>query len=387
MSGTALGSGPPRILYLITDPISTRLLRGQLSALRGAGFEVELGCSPGPELHDAVQAEGVVAHGLPYVRDIAPAADVRGLAATVRLVRRRRPDIVNASTPKAGLLGMVAAWLCRVKVRVYVLRGLRFETATGARRVLLRALERLATTCATIVVCNSASLRRAAEAERVLARGKGVVIGAGSGNGLDADRFVDLPSTETVRRALGLDGDAFVVGFVGRLTADKGFADLVAAYQRARTHEPALRLLVVGDYEAGDPVPSTTRAIVEADPTIVRAGWVADPAGLYPAIDLLAFPSFREGLPNAPLEAQAAGIPVVAYAATGTVDSIRTGETGMLVPVGDVDALAKAIVSLATDPQRTAAMGAAGRAWVTEAFDQHRLWSRLAAVYRDGLAA
>jgi len=387
VTGTARGSGPPRILYLITDPISTRLLRGQLAALRTAGFEVELGCSAGPELCETARREGVAVHELPFVREVAPMADVRALVATVRLMRRRRPDILNASTPKAGLLGMLAAWLGRVKVRVYVLRGLRFETATGAQRMLLKTLERLATSCSTVVVCNSSSLRRAAEAERVLARGKGVVLGVGSGNGIDVNRFVDLPTKSDVRRGLGLNVDAFVIGFVGRLTADKGFADLVAAYQRARVHEPALRLLVVGDYEAGDPVAPATRAIVEADPTIVRAGWVADPAGLYPAVDVLAFPSLREGLPNAPLEAQAVGVPVVAYAATGTVDSVRQGETGVLVPVGDVDALAAAIVSLAGDPQRAAAMGAAGQAWVAEAFDQQRLWARLAAVYRDGLAA
>ena len=149
-----------------------------------------------------------------------PFADLRALWATWRLIRRVRPDVVNASTPKAGLLGMVAAWMARVPVRVYVVRGFRFETATGWRRRLFRSLERLAAGCATHVVFNSASLLEVGRREGIVRGERGEVIGHGSGNGIDVERFADdaLPDRDAARRELGvpLGDDVVVVGFVGR---------------------------------------------------------------------------------------------------------------------------------------------------------------------------
>lgn len=373
--------GTRRILYIITDPVSTRLLRGQLRWMVNAGFEVHLACAPGPELERFRRAEGVPVHELPLVREPSPLRDLRALLATVALLRRLRPRLVNASTPKAGFIGTVAAWLCRVPVRVYVVRGFRFEGGRGFRRVLLRGIDRLAIRSATQVIFNSHSLQRLAVDERLIGDGAGIVLGAGSGNGVDLSRFVSVPSRGAARRASGLEEAAQVIGFIGRLTRDKGVVDVVAAFLDLAASRPALRLLLVGDFEEGDPVPVATRERIERDERIVRTGWVDDPATVYPAIDVLAFPSYREGLPNVPLEAQAAGIPVVGYAATGTVDAVRPGETGELVPVGDVDALVEAIGDLLDDPDRARRLGTRGREWVAEAFRPERVWTDLGARY------
>ena len=130
-----------RVLYLVTDEISAVLVRGQLGFLVGEGFEVAAATrlvTPGAPKPGAWD-EGVRVEHLPFVREPSPIADLRALWATIRLIRRLRPNVVNASTPKAGLLGMLAARICRVKVRVYVVRGFRFETATGWRRTVVPA--------------------------------------------------------------------------------------------------------------------------------------------------------------------------------------------------------------------------------------------------------
>src|SRR6056297_3137583 len=200
VSGEAAAPGT-QVLYLLTDEISSVLVRGQLGHLVGEGFDVMVAArrstpdeSPEPGKWD----EGVTVEHLPIVREPSPLADLRALAATVRLIRRLRPTSVNASTPKAGLLGMLAAWLCRVPVRVYVVRGFRFETATGRRRRLFRSLERVAMRCANHVLFNSPSLMTVAEREGLIARGRGEVIGGGSGNGIDVARFADdvLPTRD-----------------------------------------------------------------------------------------------------------------------------------------------------------------------------------------------
>ncbi len=368
------------MLYLLTDEISSVLVRGQLGYLIEHRFDVTVASGgdgdPKPDRWDA----GVTVERLPFVREPSPFADARALVATMRLIRRLRPHAVNASTPKAGLIGMLAAWMCRVPRRIYVVRGLRFETATGWRRRVYEMSERAAMRLATTVVFNSASLRRVAERDGVITPGRGLVLGAGSGNGIDVRRFSRAtPETrQESRDRFGITRDSLVVGFVGRFTRDKGIADLAEAFVSIRTREAGAHLLLVGMFEDGDAISEGVRASIESDRQVVMIPWVDDPAAAYRAMDVLAFPSAREGLPNVPLEAQLCAVPVVAYATTGTVDALVDGVTGVLVPHGDAATLAGEIVALLGDPGRRATLGAAGAEWVTANFDQQRLWAAIA---------
>jgi glycosyltransferase involved in cell wall biosynthesis len=376
------------ILYLLTDEISSVLVRGQLGYLIEHGFDVTVGTRrsdpdspPAPGKWD----DGVVVEHVAFVREPAPIADLRALWSTLRLVRRARPTIVNASTPKAGLLGMLAAWLCRVPARVYLVRGFRFETSTGWRRRMFVAMERIATRCATHVLFNSPSLMRVGEAEGVIQRGRGEVIGAGSGNGIDVARFADdqLPTRTEARERFGLPVDAKVIGFVGRFTKDKGIEDLIDVFESAFADRGDVWLLLVGKFEDGDPVSEATQTTIGAHERIVIVPWLDHPGAAYRAMDVLAFPSYREGLPNVPLEAQLCGVPVVGYAATGTVDAVEHGTGGLLVGVRKVEELGRAIRDLVDDRSRRQQLGATGSARVAQTFNQTWLWEGLAARYRS----
>jgi glycosyltransferase involved in cell wall biosynthesis len=263
------GAPRTRVLYLLTDEISSVLVRGQLGHLAGEGFDVTVAARRAapdrPPERDRWDA-GVAVEHLPFVREPSPLADLRALWATIRLIRRLRPAIVNASTPKAGLLGMLAAWVCRVPVRVYVVRGFRFETAAGWRRRLFRSLEWVACRCANHVVFNSRSLLGVGQSEGLIKPGRGEVIGGGSGNGIDVSRFADdvLPTRAEARERLGLPAEATVVGFVGRFTRDKGIADLTRVFTSALRQRPDVWLLLVGQFEDGDPVPADVRATIDA---------------------------------------------------------------------------------------------------------------------------
>ena len=376
----------PRVLHAVTSAPTTRLMLGQLRAMSQAGFEVILVSAPGQELDMVAAHEGVRRIAVPMEREIAPWRDLHSLWVLWRLLRRLRPDLVNVGTAKAGLLGGLAAWLAGVPCRIYTLHGLRLETTTGWKRQALACAEKVACRCAHRVLCVSESVRQRA-VDLGLTRGeKTAVLGTGSFNGVTAARFVPTATrTEAAaeaRAALGIAPEAPVVGFVGRLTRDKGIPELMQAYLMLRRRLPAARLLLVGRLETGDPIPPETRCLIARDPGVVHVGYVLDPAGYYHVMDVLVLPTYREGFPTVVLEASAAGKPVVTTRATGAVDAVVNGVTGLTVPVGDASALAEALVRTLEDEAFAARMGRAARARVERDFQQERVWGELADLYR-----
>jgi glycosyltransferase involved in cell wall biosynthesis len=239
--------------------------------------------------------------------------------------------------------------------------------------------------CAHRVVCVSQSVRNRVVACGLVNPDRTSVFGAGSSNGVDPARFG--PTKEKLRKAiqirerLGIPSEAPVVGFVGRLTRDKGIPELYEAHRILRKEFPSLKLLLLGDYETGDPLPLRLRQAIGTDSSVIRPGFVDETSDFYHVFDILALPSYREGFPNVVLEAQAAGRPVVAARTTGTVDAITDGVTGLLVPVADVAALAESLGKLLRNPNLAARMGIAGRARVVHEFKPEKIWRALAEEY------
>ena len=375
------------VLHAVTSSISLVLLRGQLSYLRTAGFHPAVVCSPGPPSEEMRTTESIPVFTVEMKREISPLRDLVALVKAAQLVRRLRPMVSNSGTPKAGLLVGLAAWFNRVPCRIYTLRGLRVETASGPKRWLLRLTERIACACAHRVICVSPSLRQRAVELGVVSPEKAIVLASGSSNGVDASRF--SPTSERLANAagarcqLGLDPHCAVIGYVGRLTSAKGVPELMAAFRLVRQRFPRAALLLVGSYEAGDPVSPETRAAIESDSGVIRIDFTAEIATYYFVMDMLALPTHREGFPNVALEAQAASRPVVTTSATGALDSVCDGVTGLVVPVGDSVTLADALMKLLSDPVLAQRMGRAGRERVIREFRQETIWEALAGLYRE----
>jgi lipopolysaccharide/colanic/teichoic acid biosynthesis glycosyltransferase/glycosyltransferase involved in cell wall biosynthesis len=379
---------PVRVVHMVTSSLSVRFLEGQPKYLGKKKYEVVVVSSAGEELRKA-EREGIRTVAVEMEREISPWKDVISLGRLVRVIRRLRPAITNVATPKAGLLGGVAAWLCGVPCRYYTLLGLRCETTSGLKRKLLVLSERIACQCAHRVICVSESLRRKAIELGIVDAEHTVVFASGSFVGTDAKRFTPtadaLQRAAQIRQELGIPPEALVIGFIGRLTKDKGISELVEAYLELRINIPELRLLLVGEMEAGDPLPPATRRCLESEHGILRTGFVEDPADYYHVMDVFAFPTYREGFGNVALEAHAAGKPVVATAATGVRDAVIDGVTGMLVPVGDGRALARALEVVLKDRRLAAELGSAGRERVLCEFQPEIVWDAMAEEYARGL--
>ena len=237
---------------------------------------------------------------------------------------------------------------------------------------MLLAAERIAAACAHLVVCNSESLRGQAIALKIADKSKLHLIGSGSSNGVDVERF--SPGPEEVREGLGIAPHAPVIGFVGRLTRDKGVPELIEAFERVAAAAPQARLLLVGWFdESEDALSEELRARIDHHPGIVRTGFVADTAPYYRAMDMMVLPTWREGFPNVVLEAAATGIPVITTFSTGSRDAVLPEVTGVLIPAGYPEAIAEAVLRLIRHSSERHRMGRAARAWVIDEFVNGRV--------------
>lgn len=378
-----------RVVHITTVPESLiGFLRGQVAYLRDRGVEITAISSPGKHL-DAFQTEhDVEVLGIEMPRRITPFQDLRALGQLIAAIRRIRPPIVHAHTPKGGLLGMLGAWLAGTPVRIYHMRGLPLETATGWKRQLLRWTERTSCAAATHVLCVSHSLRDVALNERLCGPTKIEVLAQGSGQGVDATGFFDpdrLPEDagRLTRRKHGIPDDGVVLGFFGRLVRDKGVVELMGAWHALRDRHPELHLLIAGVLEERDALPPDLVHALRDDPRIHLVGFDWDTPPLYAAVDCVVLPTYREGFPNVPLEAAAMRKPVVATRVSGCVDAIVDGTTGLLVSAGDASGLAAALERYITDPALRAKHGEAGRARVLAAFRREVLWEATYRKYRE----
>jgi glycosyltransferase involved in cell wall biosynthesis len=334
---------------------------------------VTLISSPGELLDRTAAREGVEAIGLPMRREIAPLADLASMLKLCRVLWRLKPDVTEFSTPKAGLLGSLASWIAGVPARVYMLRGLKLETSKGVKRTVLLAAERASARFAHVVLCNSESMRAEAVALGIAPAAKMRLLGSGSSNGVDVERF--SPGSSDVRSRLNIPEEALVVGFVGRLTRDKGVPELVEAFDAILKQQPEARLLLVGWFDAAEDASGPeVRARIESHPRILCTGFVTDTAPYYRAMDLMVLPTWREGFPNAVLEAAASGLPVITTECTGSRDSVLPEVTGLLIPPGYPEAISESVLKLLGDPARRRRMGEAARDWVCANFaDEHVL--------------
>lgn len=367
------------MIYGVTVGVSARvLLKGQLRWFHDQGWQVVLVTSPDADAFVAAQREGVPLMGIQMARTIALLADLKALISWLRLIRSFKPDVVNVTTPKAALLGMLAAFILGVPKRIYFIAGLRLEGSRAPLTHLLWIMERLTMACATDVVFVSPSLAAAAAARGLRAPGKGWMIGDGSLNGIDVStvrQSASVVSRSEVRDQLGIGADDFVVGFVGRVAPDKGLDVLREAFELADLPLEAV-LLVVGWTEDE----SLASRLRELGHRVRLTGGVDNVPKYLAAMDVFCFPTRREGFGNVAVEAGAMGLPVVATRATGSVDTVVDGVTGILIDVDDAEGLAMSLEALHRDRSRARRMGEAGRTRAEQDFRPERIWSGLLSI-------
>lgn len=349
------------------------LLRGQLEWFSSNGWQVTLVSSPDLQSMEAAKREGVQFIGLPMQREISLLKDLQSLWKWILLLRSVKPHAINVGTPKAALIGSLAGFIMRVPRRLYVVRGLRLEGTTGLLSLILWLMEWITMSLATDVFFVSASLAEEAKSRKLLRESKSWLIGSGSSNGVDAPAISDRVSTcnaLSLKTELGFVNREFVVGFIGRISRDKGIQTIVDALSDPLL-DKNVKALFIGQVEDSD----IENQIDALGDRIVVIPWTDDVWGYLPALSVLCLPTRREGFPNVVLECAAASIPTITSRATGAVDSVIDGETGLLIEIDDSAALVKYLNKLNRDPEFTQKLGRAARKRVVTEFSPKRIWT------------
>jgi glycosyltransferase involved in cell wall biosynthesis len=362
----------PRVLIVITlsEVGGAQTYVAQLLPALARHFDVAVAASGNGPLREAAEAAKVRFLPLRYLRrSLNPLRDLLALLELIRLLRRERPDILHANSSKAGVLGRFAAAAAGVPIRIFTVHGWAFEAYSGPASWAYLWADRLAGRCTTVTICVAEHERSKGVRARTCRSGQTVVI----------RNAVDVAAAPRAR----LDGGRPRLVTVGRLKAPKDFATLVRAF--AALPSNSFEALIVGD--------GPERPVVEAEVERLGLGRAVrllgerqDVPALLAGSDVFVLSSASEGLPLSVEEAMAAGLPVVASAVGGVPEVVVEGETGFLVPPGDVDRLTVALGRLLADPSLRRRMGASGRARAEALFDLAAFRRAHVDLYRRELA-
>jgi glycosyltransferase involved in cell wall biosynthesis len=375
----------PRLLRITTASISLKLLlRGQFTFFQQHGFQVLTVSADGSEVKDLL-AEGIAHQVVPMTRKITPLQDIVSLWKLIRVIHEFKPDIVHTHTPKAGLLGMIAARLCRVPVRLHTVAGLPLMEARGVKRWILKMVERVTYSSAHQVYPNSLGLLKYIKEQRLIGNTPLSIIGKGSTNGIDISFFLrntDLENkASAIRMRYGIPDNAVVFGFVGRIVKDKGIIELTKAFKKLSS-ATEVRLILVGPFEQElDPLPAEVIQFINENAGVIKAGFMHDVRPWLMASDVFVFPSYREGFPNVVMQAACLEVPSIVSDINGCNELIEHEVSGLVVPPKNELALYEAMKRLAEDPETGKRFAKAARKFVTENFDQQYVWGELLKAY------
>ncbi len=353
--------------------------KGLLKELKHEGYEVVSVSSPGEELDELADSEGVRTIALPMERRISPFKDMKSLWQMWRLMHREKPDMVHSMTPKAGMITMVAAWLARVPIRIHTFTGLVFPTSTGLKRRILMFTDWLTCACATHIIPEGEGVKADLLNNKITKKDIRV-LGYGNIRGIDLEHFKPMSHLTPLEEG----GFSFV--FVGRLVGDKGINELVSAFSRLNNEHPATRLVLVGpEEEKLDPIKPETAAEIKSNPAIEAVGRQNDVRPFYSAADALVFPSYREGFPNVVIEAGAMGLPSIVTDINGSREIIIEGENGTIVPSKDAEALYQAMKRFVENPDEVKRMAANARPLIASRYEQTYVRQCLKDFYKECL--
>ena len=376
-----------KLVRITTVPISLEKLLENQARFFKTYYSVTLVSSQKEQLQKLAEEQGVNHFSLEMTRKITPLQDLRCLLQLIRFLRKDKPHIVHTHTPKAGIVGMLAAFITGVPLRMHTVAGLPLMEAKGLKKSILYAVERLTYRCATHVYPNARGLMDFIQEKKLAGKTPLKCIGNGSSNGIDLTYFnperVSKEQEMSFREKWNISKDDFVFLFIGRLVGDKGVNELVAAFEQLANKIPNAKLLLVGPQEPTlDPLKQVTIASIEKNPKIVSTAYQQDVRPFLKMAQVFVFPSYREGFPNVVLQAGAMGIPCIVSDINGCNEIIENEVNGLIVPPKSIQPLSEKMYSLYKDPEKRAIFIDRTKERIATNFERTHYWKLLLEEYK-----
>ena len=369
--------------FFITTTIPTTLyfFRGQCSQLKKY-YDVTAVSSPEQLLEDFEVVEGVRTIKLPMKREIYLLHDLIALLRWILILLKERPFIIHGNTPKAGLLSMIAAWLTRVPVRLYFCHGLRYQGCYGVLRFITKLSEKISCCCATKVICVSKGIRQQLHEDGICNINKTVVVKNGSANGINMELYNPVVVDGTgVQKILGIEDYDWVIIFIGRRVVDKGIFELIGATRKLVEDGVPAKLLLVGDDDTTNN--EKLKTIISKEAWIIDAGSQKDVRPYLKVSDVLVLPSYREGLGQVLLEANAMELPVVATNVVGCKNVVKHGFNGLLCEPKSVQSLYETLRTIHDDRELYDLIKSNTRQYISENFDMRSVTEAYIEFYKN----
>ncbi|TGD57143.1 glycosyltransferase family 4 protein [Flavobacterium humi] len=377
-----------KLIRITTVPISLeKLLTGQLRFMNSF-YDVIAVSSEKENLEKFGKAEGLPVFPIEMTRKITPVQDFMAIVKLFFFLRKQKPFIVHTHTPKAGLVGMIAAKMAGVPHRLHTVAGLPLLETVGAKRKILDFVEKIIYGAATAVYPNSHGLRTIIEENNYCSTKKLKVLANGSSNGIDTSHFDPALFTSAQNQKLKeqwhIAKDDFVFIFVGRLVKDKGINELVEAFGVLNSENQHVKLLLVGNFENDlDPLDESTMKRISEGKGIIEAGYQNDVRPYLAIADALVFPSYREGFPNVVMQAGAFGLPSVVSDINGCNEIIIDGKNGTIIPVKNSGAIYEAMKKMSSATPWMDSLKQNARPMIVSRFEQKVVWEAIRNEYRQ----
>ncbi len=381
-----------KLIRITTVPMALKyLLPGQMQFMQQNGFNVLMISANGKELQEVIATEDCRHIIVPMTRKITPWKDVKCLVQLIKIFKKEKPDIVHTHTPKAGLLGMLAAKLCGVNVRIHTVAGLPLMVKTGFKYQLLKLVEKITYGCATNVWPNSNSLVQFIQQKKLTPANKLSIIGKGSTNGINLNRFnkevLDVKILEQVKAYLNYQEKCIYLLCIGRLVKDKGIPELINAFVQLQNNYLNLKLVLVGQFENDlDPLPETALHQIKNNGDIKHIEWTDYVEYYMAAANYFVFPSHREGFPNVLLQAGAMQLPIICSTIEGNVDIVTHHQTGVLFEKGNEQQIQQQIEFALANNEAMQKMAVTLHQTIQKDYRRENIWQNILEQYKTLLS-
>lgn len=371
-----------KLFFVTTIAGSLNFFKGQYQLLL-SDFDITAIASDKKRLKEVGEENHIKIHYIPMEREISILKDIYCLICFIFYFIRQRPYIVHGNTPKGSLLSMIAAWITRVPVRIYMCHGLRYQGCYGLKRKLLMFMERISCRCATEIICVSHGIKEVLIEDRITNK-EPIVIWNGSVQGIDMGKFNpdNITDKQGLKGKYGIEDDDFVLTFVGRIVKDKGINELVEAFEYLSLKYSDIKLLLIGwNEDKRNPVSDKTKEIIDNNKNIIATGPQSNIVPFLSITDLFVFPSYREGFGLSLMEAGAMNVPSIASNIPGCNEVIIDGLTGLLIEPRSTSAIIESIEKLYNDRELLDYLKSNCRKSIIERYEQNQLWQHYREYY------